>query len=143
MEKKKQVPAYVRAKAKPIKDVITFTVTRDDVKGSVVADYEECAGAHALCKLSNVKHAWVLNDITYLEFTDGSYGRGINGGKLSNGVRKFDQTAGLFPPGVYAIRPPTYSQTPAYYKKMNEKNASRGRETHTGTGPKRTVLAIR
>lgn len=82
----------------------TFEVTKDHLKGSRVADYEECAGACALKALPGIKNAWVMRTRTFLEYEDGTVLKWRNPKKLQTAIERFDSTAGLFPPGTYVLR---------------------------------------
>jgi hypothetical protein len=108
-----------------------FEVTPDDVRGSVVADPENCAAARACKRLPGVKQAWVFRTRTVLLRDDGTAVRFKNPAALQKTVEGYDATAGLFPPGVYKLRP------------INPGSRKEKRDALNAANPKRENKGIR
>ena len=105
-EKKKTHSKYPVGKKITEPDTeLAFTVVDDDVVGSVVADKEDCAAARALCRLPDIEHAWVFRSRTLIRFTSGAIERYENPASLRKAIEGFDNSAGLFPPGDYVLKP--------------------------------------
>jgi len=102
-----------------------FEVTADDVRGSVVADPENCAAARACKRLPGVKQAWVFRTRTILLREDGIAVRYKNPNGLRRMVEGFDMTAGLFPPGTYKLAPINEGSRMEKRKALNQKNPKR------------------
>lgn len=113
-----------------------FEVKTKDVKGSRVADTENCAAACALKSLPGVTRAWVTRARTVIE-VEGQMLRYKNPAALRREVEKFDTTAGLFPPGKYRLQ--VVSEA--------ERTHKRGKHRKTGGKPglsrKRPSYALR
>lgn len=109
-----------------------FEVTADDVRGSVVADPENCAAAKACKRIPGVKQAWVFRTRTVLLREDGTAVRYKNPAALKRTVEGYDVTAGLFPPGAYKLRPINTGSRKERRKILNDANPKR---LNKGTRP--------
>lgn len=108
---RKAIPTIkTHPKLRDAKDGFEFEVVRDDVKGSRVGDYTDCAGARALIKHPDITRAWVTRTRTVLEFHDGRLLKYQNPSILQAGVENYDASAGVFPEGKYALLPVCKSQ---------------------------------
>jgi hypothetical protein len=110
-----------------------FEVTADDVRGSVVADPENCAAARACKRIPGVKQAWVFRTRTVLLREDGTAVRYKNPASLRKTVEGYDVTAGLFPPGTYKLRPinpGSRKEKRAILNAANPKRENRGIRPH-------------
>lgn len=105
------VPRFVSTAAKDATDHFTFVVGPEHVKGSIVGDHHDCAGACALRARSDVVDAYVNRSVTYLKSNDGNWRRYLNPLKLRLAVDAFDDFGGLFAPGEYTLRPASPSET--------------------------------
>ena len=112
---------------------LEFTVTNEDVKGSVVADTENCAAACALKHDPHIEAAWVTRTRTVIQFADdhpdkklaGKMLRYQNPAAMKNAVVGYDVTAGTFPPGTYRLgRVSLSQQAPHPYRKTGERGPS-------------------
>lgn len=131
-----------KSSAVDAKEPFAFTVTSYDAKGSVVGDPFHCAGACALTKLDGVVGAKVMRSTTTLEFTDGKKVRYRNPKRVQDAVEKFDNTAGLFPPGEYVLTPFTKSQRlDSMTKKRHDSNFTDG--SRPNQSRKKPIWAIR
>lgn len=133
-KKKKQKSRYPISIGKEILEPeteLTFTVSDDDVIGSVVADKEGCAAAKALCKMADIEHAWVFRSRTLIRRTDGVIERYANPRTLKKAVEGFDSSAGFFPAGEYQLQPLRASSRKDAKRRWNDKNKDR----HGGTRP--------
>jgi hypothetical protein len=102
-----------------------FEVTPDDVRGSVVADPENCAAARACKRLPGVKQAWVFRTRTVLLREDGTAVRFKNPASLQRTVEGYDASAGMFPPGTYKLRPINAGSRRERRAILNAKNPKR------------------
>jgi hypothetical protein len=104
---------------------LKFVVLNEDVIGSTVADKENCAAARALCRLSDINHAWVFRTRTLVQRKNGSIERYSNPKRLQTTVENFDSTAGFFPAGEYELRAVTKGQRREAKRERNERNKNR------------------
>lgn len=102
-----------------------FTVTTENVRGSVVADPENCAAAKACAQLDGIEHAWVYRTRTILLRDDGSYVRYKNPASLTRTVEGYDASAGVFPPGTYKLNPINRGSRAERRAQLNAKNPKR------------------
>jgi hypothetical protein len=105
---------------------VEFLVSRKHVKGSVVGDPHSCAGSCALRDMEDVKDAWVMRSRTFLLMEDGRILRFLNPTILQRAVENFDGSAGLFPEGIYHLRPVTPSQKSDAVRKRNARRPDGG-----------------
>lgn len=102
-----------------------FTVTEDDVRGSVVANPEACAAARACTRLEGIVAAWVFRTRTLLLREDGVVERYKNPASLTRTIEGYDSTAGYFPPGTYNLRPINPGSRVEKRKVLNAANPNR------------------
>lgn len=138
-------PAWPTEKKHKITEAVTpvtFTVTPDDVKGSVVRCATMCAGARAIKRCLGAETVWIKRTRTVVKYPNGRYYRYMNALLLKRAVGKFDLTAGLFPEGEYKLLKVEHSQSKAEMKKKNKARPDNIDRTNIHKR-KRSVLSFR
>lgn len=123
-----QVPRSVSKVAREATEPLVFVVGPEHVKGSVVGDNHQCAGACALKARDDVADAYVNRHTAYIKNNDGVWTRYRSPSNLMAAVDSFDEFSGLFPPGEYTLKPVSSSQTLAAHKIRSRYAKKRGQD---------------
>jgi hypothetical protein len=131
-------PADIRDAQKS--DEFTIHIGPKELKGSVIGDPMNCAGANACKKQQHAKWAWVGAVIAIVAFEDGRLLRYQHNGQLP---KKHDQ--GIFTIGDYVFRYVREANRTETKKRLNasRSNADKSINTHHSNRGIRKAVSVR